>query len=247
MLGRRIGRVEWTERRVVSGDLEAAAGFRIDDLRRWGKHIVADLSRGRSRAHLLIHLGMTGQLVLNGPQQKHTHVVFDLEGGDRLLYNDPRQFGRVQFATRLPGRLAELGPDPLEIDEKTFVGRLRARRAMVKALLLNQEFLRGLGNIYADEALFRAGVHPRAIGSRLRPERAARLYRAIRRVLREAIRAGGSSVSDYVDSEGRAGWFQFRHQVYGRTGQRCQECGVVIRRIVVGSRGTHYCVCCQRR
>jgi formamidopyrimidine-DNA glycosylase len=117
---------------------------------------------------------------------------------------------------------------------------------MLKPLLLNQEFLRGLGNIYADEALFRAGIHPRAIGSRLRAARARALYRAIVDVLTESIRQGGTSISDYVGSDGRQGSFQLRLRAYGRTGEPCLDCGALIRRIVLASRGTHFCPRCQR-
>ncbi len=238
--------MEVTQPRIVRGDLREAAGHRVAGLERWGKHIVADLRRGRSRAHLLIHLGMTGQLVFNGTPDKHTHAVFTFDRGDRLLYNDMRQFGRLEFSRALPSRLELLGPDPLEVSLPEFARRFRARRAMAKALLLDQSFLRGMGNIYADEALFRAGVHPRAIAARLRPERAAAVHRAIRAVLREAIRAGGSSVANYVRSNGEPGWFQVRHNVYRRTGRPCPLCGAAIRRILIASRGTHFCPQCQR-
>ena len=245
--GRRIERVEATRSRVAAPGVAEAAGYRIEGLRRWGKYIDADLEREGSRAHLVVHLGMTGQLVWNGEPGKHTRVVIGLDGGDELLYNDIRQFGHVRFAPRLPARLAELGPEPLEITAPDFARRWRARRAMAKALLLDQTFLRGLGNIYADEALFRARIHPRAIAARLKPQRAAALHRAIQRVLREAIRRGGSSIANYISSDGLPGEFQQRHRVYGRTGLPCRVCGTLIRRLVIASRGTHFCPKCQRR
>lgn len=243
LAGRRIESIEVGQPRVLINDIRPAAGSTIRRVRRWGKHIVADLGRG----HLVIHLGMTGQLLFDAPPGPHTHARFHLGRGHTLVYNDIRQFGRLEFSERLPQRLEQLGPDPLELSEAEFVRRLRSRRAMAKALLLDQRFLRGLGNIYADEALYRAGIHPRAIAARLRPPRAAALYGAIQQVLRDAIEHRGSSVSDYVASDGRRGSFQLRHQVYRRTGLPCANCGTAIRRILVAARGTHFCPRCQRR
>ncbi len=244
--GRRIERVEAGRSRVVRGDVGQAAGYRVAGLQRWGKHILVELERRRARALLVVHLGMTGQLVWNGQPGKHTRVTIALGGGDELLFNDIRQFGRFEWAPRLPERLAALGPEPLEIRREEFVGRWRARRTMAKALLLDQRFLRGLGNIYADEALFRARIHPRAIAARLRPQRAAALHGAIRAVLREAIRRGGSSIANYVSSDGEPGWFQLRHRVYRRTGLPCVACGTLIRRLAIASRSSHFCPKCQR-
>lgn len=173
-----------------------------------------------------------------------------------LRYTDIRQFGRMEIAAlreeapgdgSLPPRLERLGPDPLAISEAEFARRLRARKASVKALLLDQRFLRGLGNIYADECLFRAGLHPAASARRISPRRAASLWRAMRAVLQEAIAHGGSSVSDYRDARGRPGAFQQRHLVYGRADQPCLRCGARLRRAVVAGRGTTFCPCCQRR
>lgn len=231
---------------MAAGDLSRAAGYTITTVRRRGKHIVFDLRHGHRFAHLVIHLGMTGQLRLDADPGRHTHALIQLDRGLTLLYNDTRQFGRLEFCERLPPRFERLGPEPLELVEDDFVRRLRAHRSMVKSLLLDQAFLSGLGNIYCDEALFRAGIHPRAIAARLRPARAELLYRAIVEVLTEAIRLGGSSVSDYVASDGRRGSFQLRHNVYRRTGQPCPACGAPIRRILVASRGTHFCPKCQR-
>src|SRR5207248_4785984 len=150
-----------------------------------------------------------------------------------LVYDDIRQFGRIEFSDQFAARMDRLGPDPLSLDVEAFIARLHARRAMIKPLLLNQSFLRGMGNIYTDEALFRAGVHPRALSSRLSRERAAGLHAAIGEVLLESIENGGSSVSDYVDSEGRRGSFQLRHRVYGKEGEPCPRCSTPIRRILV--------------
>ena len=246
LLHRRIQHIELTQPRVLIGDVSRAAGFTVTALRRRGKHIILDLRRSNRSAHLVIHLGMTGQLLLDGTPERHTHAVFQLDRGLTLLYNDTRQFGRLEFAERLPARLARLGPDPFKLEEGEFVRRFRSRRSMAKSLLLNQAFLSGLGNIYADEALFRARIHPRASSDRLQPKRVSGLYRAIIEVLAEAIRQGGSSISDYVGSDGRLGSFQFRHNVYQRTGLPCLACGTTIRRIIVASRGTHFCPKCQR-
>jgi formamidopyrimidine-DNA glycosylase len=164
-----------------------------------------------------------------------------------LLYDDSRQFGAIEFHEDFPKRVARLGPEPLEVPYADFAAALARRKTSIKALLLNQAFLRGLGNIYADEALFRAGIHPLAIASRLRGERPRRLFDAVVAVLTEAIAAGGSSISDYVDAEGRKGFFQFSHRVYQRTGEPCVHCQTPIRRVLVAQRSSHFCPRCQKR
>ncbi len=242
---RRIERVEVFQPRVIIGDIQQAEGFTIAQVRRRGKFVVLELERGGRRAHLLAHLGMTGQLRLAAEPGPYTRVLFQLDRG-ALLYNDIRQFGRLEFAEHMPARFKRLGSEPLEIGEQEFVRRFRARRAMAKPLLLNQAFLSGLGNIYVDEALFRARIHPRALANRIHPDRAAELHRAIVRVLREAIAHRGSSISNYVGSDGRRGAFQLLHNVYRRTGLPCPVCGVAIRRILVSQRGTHFCPRCQK-
>ena len=233
--------------RVLRGDADAMAaglaGSKVKDVRRHGKFIEIELDGGRS---FLVHLGMTGKLLLNSPPGKHTHAILTLDRGT-LLYDDSRQFGRLELSTGLPARVQKLGPEPLEITLSEFAGRLHSRKTRMKALLLNQQFLRGIGNIYADEALFRAGIHPLATAARLRPERIKKLHGAIRAVLREAIAAGGSSVSDYVDVDGRQGSFQVHHNVYQKAGEPCPRCGARIRRILVSQRGTHFCPRCQKK
>ncbi len=188
---------------------------------------------------------MTGRLLFDSKTGPHTRAVFELDEGV-LLYDDPRQFGRIEWAPELPDRVARLGPDALHISEAEFLTLLRRRNSRIKPLLLNQSFVRGMGNIYSDEALYQAGVHPRAIASRLSKERGRRLYRAMIEVLGAAIDSKGSSISNYVDAEGRSGAFQNMHQVYGREGMPCARCGGAIRRVVLGGRGTHYCPKCQR-
>jgi len=196
--------------------------------------------------YLAVHLGMTGRLLLGGPAGKHTHAILTLDRG-ALLYEDSRQFGCIQFSEEFPERVAKLGPEPLEVSFEDFAAALQRRKTRIKALLLNQGFLRGLGNIYTDEALFRARIHPLAVASRLRADRARRLHEAIIAVLTEAIAAGGSSVSDYVDAQGRKGFFQFSHRVYQRTGEPCVTCGTPIRRVLVAQRSSHFCPKCQKR
>jgi len=194
---------------------------------------------------------MTGRVTCEPASRKrrpHTHAVFVLDSGaGELRYSDLRQFGRMQVGREWPADLSALGPDPLEISRDDFVAAVRARRARVKALLLDQHFLRGVGNIYADEALFRAGLHPAALGRRISRARAAALHRALREVLEEAIEGRGSSVRDYVDGRGQAGRFQFEHRVYGRAGEPCPACGTRLTRVLVAGRGTTFCRRCQKR
>jgi formamidopyrimidine-DNA glycosylase len=248
LVGRRIVTAEFRCLRVLRGgdpDQMAAklAGRRIAAVKRYGKFIVMSLSGG---GHLTIHLGMTGKLLLGGPPGKHTHAILTLDRG-ALLYDDSRQFGRLLYSDEFPQRVARLGPEPLEIPFEDFAEGLKKRKTRIKALLLNQDFLRGIGNIYADEALFRAGIHPMAAASRVRGDRARRLYDAIVAVLTEAIAAGGSSISDYVDAEGRKGFFQIQHRVYQHTGDPCFTCGTKIRRALVAQRSSHFCPKCQKR
>jgi len=248
LIGRRIVAAEFRCPRVLRGgdpDHMSAriAGRRIAGVKRHGKFILVSLEGG---GYLLIHLGMTGRLLLGGPAGKHTHAVLTLDRGV-LLYDDSRQFGCLQFSEGFPQRVARLGPEPLEVSFEDFAAALKRRKTRVKSLLLNQAFLRGIGNIYADEALFRAGIHPLAIASRLSRDRARRLYDAIIAVLTEAIAAGGSSISDYVDAEGRKGFFQFSHRVYQRTGEPCVKCKTPIRRVLVSQRSSHFCPRCQKR
>ena len=248
LVGRRIVSAEFRGLRVLrGGDPERLsarlAGRRIAAVKRYGKFIVASIEGG---GYLVVHLGMTGRLLLGGDPGKHTHAIFSLDGGV-LLYDDSRQFGCIEWSDEFPARVARLGPEPLEADFDAFARDLKQRRTRIKALLLNQRFLRGIGNIYADEALFRAGIHPMAIAARLTRARARRLYDAIQAVLTEAIAAGGSSISDYVDAEGRKGFFQISHRVYQRTGEPCLTCGTPIRRLLVAQRSSHFCPRCQKR
>jgi formamidopyrimidine-DNA glycosylase len=217
-------------------------GRRILAVRRVGKFIVADLDHGI----LSIHLRMTGKLLLNAAPGPFTRAILELDCGS-VLFDDVRQFGRMEWCERISANIARLGPDALALTPDEFAARFRARRGAIKPLLLNQAVLAGLGNIYVDEALFRAGVHPLAPADRLSRPRLQRLRAAIVEVLSEAIAAGGSSISDYADAQGQQGAFQRFHRVYGRQDEPCPECGTAVRRIVVGQRGTHFCPRCQSR
>jgi formamidopyrimidine-DNA glycosylase len=248
LVGRRIVSAELRANRVLRGDdpdrvAARLAGRRIVSIKRYGKFIVMALDDG---GYLTVHLGMTGRLSLGGPIGKHTHAVFTLDKG-ALLYDDSRQFGCIEVSDEFPARVAKLGPEPLEISFEKFAAELKRHKTRIKALLLNQKFLRGLGNIYADEALFRAGIHPLAMASRLRGDRPKRLFDAIGAVLTEAIAAGGSSISDYVDAHGRKGFFQISHRVYQRTGEACVTCDTPIRKLLVAQRSSHFCPRCQKR
>ncbi len=240
LAGRRVIQAEFLAPRVLRATpLPDIQGRTIRGVERYGKHILVSFDHGV----LAIHLGMTGKLLLNGSETPYTRARFTLDRGV-LLFDDIRQFGRMEWNS---GRLEKLGPEPLTVTFSEFHERLKQRRTRIKALLLDQTFLRGVGNIYADEALFRAHIHPLTVAARLSAPRAARLHEALVEVLSVAIAKRGSSVSDYVDAEGRKGDFQLFHQVYRRHGSPCPVCGSPVRRALVAQRGTHYCPKCQRR
>jgi formamidopyrimidine-DNA glycosylase len=232
---------------------EALTGSRIDRVHRVGKTIVLDLSRKdlsrkKKPAQFLVHLGMTGRLLVSTPDMPippHTHAILPLSSGKELRFVDPRRFGRLSVVA--PDTKYECpGAEPLTIQLEDFIDLFRNRKTPIKAALLNQSLLHGVGNIYADEALFHAGIRPTRHAGRLTRAELTRLRDALIKVLSEAIQLGGSSVSDYVDADGVAGFFQLRHHVYSRTGQACRVCGTPIKRIVIGGRSTHYCPKCQK-
>lgn len=245
-----------------------AAGLRerrIQSVHRIGKHIVFELGpqsegspidnhspdqRGTIAAQWIVHLGMTGRLLVTTPDAevaKHTHARIALASGRELRFVDPRRFGRLEFRDLGKGQgFAGPGAEPLEIGAGEFAALFRGRKLAIKAALLNQTLLAGVGNIYADEGLFRAGIRPRRPAGRLTVAELNKLRTALKGVLEAAIRQGGSSVSDYVDAEGVRGFFQLEHCVYQRTGEPCLQCGSPIKRIVVAGRSTHYCARCQR-
>ena len=228
-------------------------GSRILGVRRYGKFLAVELEaqrQSKSEFSLLIHLGMTGQLTVRRPEEPiapHTHVFFALDDGRELRYTDIRRFGRMVLVPRFERErvLGQLGLDPLEAAQADFCARLAGRRARIKALLLDQRVFRGMGNIYTDESLWRARIHPARHAASLKHDELARLYRAVRSVLNGAIRLRGSSVSDYVDSNGSPGEYQRRHRVYQWEGKGCVRCGSKIRRLIVAGRSSYFCPCCQ--
>ena len=245
--GRRIVAAEFSSRFVTPGNRKALArrfvGRTILSVKRRGKYIVMALDgTDGSTETLVVHLGMTGRLLLDGLPEKHTQGFFTLDQGT-LAYNDPRQFGRILFDPDL----THLGPEPLEVTLDEFAARLKTHKTRIKALLLNQSFVAGVGNIYADETLFSAGVHPLTLTSRVKPKRIAAIHHSMRRILARAIEKGGSSISDYVDANGQKGWFQLEHHAYGREDEPCHVCGTAIKKILVTQRGTHFCPQCQKR
>jgi formamidopyrimidine-DNA glycosylase len=243
---------------------ELLSGGQIERVRRVGKHIVFDIVRedasdGRpSSLQWIVHLGMTGRLLVCAadlPLPPHTHAVLRLSGGRELRFVDPRRFGRLAIHRLAPANSNDgiaasgfegPGLEPLAIPLEHFIELFHGRRLAIKAALLNQRLLHGVGNIYADESLFRAGIRPKRMAGRLRKIELERLREALQSVLREAISLGGSSVSDYVDAEGIRGFFQLEHRVYMRTGKPCLVCGAPIRKIIVGGRSTHFCPNCQK-
>ncbi|HLJ30582.1 MAG TPA: bifunctional DNA-formamidopyrimidine glycosylase/DNA-(apurinic or apyrimidinic site) lyase [Candidatus Angelobacter sp.] len=221
---------------------------RIEQVRRVGKHIVFDLAApaASGKRQWVVHLGMTGRMLVapaDAEVASHTHLIAKLASGRELRFVDPRRFGRLEVRRT---SFAGPGTEPLQVTREELVQLFQRRKTPIKAALLNQKLLHGVGNIYADESLFRAGVRPRRRASSLTRADYAKLHAALQAVLKEAIAAGGSSVSDYVDADGEEGFFQLQHRVYGREGESCLVCKTAIRKIVVGGRGTHYCPRCQR-
>jgi len=240
---------------------------RIGAVHRVGKHIVFDLENGRrasspvkrksrqksskasvppsNTAQWIVHLGMTGRMLVCGPDQaieKHTHAVAKLASGRELRFVDPRRFGRLSVAHGFEAA----GSEPLEVELDAFIHLFHGRKTPIKSALLNQKLLRGVGNIYADESLFRSGVRPRRRAASLTRKDLALLYASVQEVLKEAIALGGSSVSDYVDADGEEGFFQLQHRVYGREGEPCLVCKTPIKRVVIAGRSSHYCPNCQK-
>ena len=225
----------------------------ISGVRRVGKHIVFDLvladngkrHSAKTESQWIVHLGMTGSLRVcpqDAEVEKHTHAILRLASGRELRFVDPRRFGRLSVIEKFEAP----GAEPLQIPFADFAALFHGRKTPIKSALLNQKLLSGVGNIYADEALFRAGIRPRRRAASLTREELQKLHSALKKVLREAIRLGGSSISDYVDSNGEEGFFQLKHGVYGREGEPCVVCKTPIKRIVIAGRSSHYCPRCQK-
>ena len=233
---------------LVRGRIFASFGRR-------GKYILLGLDSGET---LVVHLRMTGELRVHptptpdprsaaAPADKHTHVLFDLDTGEQLRYRDTRKFGRIWLVEDIESVVGKLGPEPLDENfiPQTLAKTLAGRKANIKALLLNQSILAGVGNIYADEALFRARIDPRRAGGSLAPEEIERLHLALRDVLQAGIEAQGSSVQNYAPPTGAKGGFQEQFQVFRRSGEPCFSCGTPISRTVLAQRSTHFCTVCQ--
>ena len=189
---------------------------------------------------------MTGRLTVGPagtPVAKHTHLVARLKSGREMRFVDPRMFGKLAVVREA---FETAGTEPLDIGFELFAGLFRKRQTPIKSALLNQKLLRGIGNIYADESLTRAGIRPRRRTATLTRADLHRLFESVQEVLNQAIAAGGSSVSDYVDAAGEPGFFQFQHRVYGREGEPCFSCGAPIKRVVIAGRSSHYCPKCQK-
>ena len=251
VLSVRLGKADFIDDpAALEQDLPGGTFARI---RRLGKYLLLDLEPRKTPAEevsLLIHLGMTGKISVCPPETPvadHTHVFLALDDGRELRYNDVRRFGRMALLANGAHErvLGGLGLEPLEISADEFRTRIRARKSRIKAVLLNQSVMRGIGNIYADESLWRARIHPEKIGAQLKDDELRRLHRAVQHILRDAIRLRGSSISDYVDLEGGRGEFQQRHRAYQRDGKKCARCGTIIRRIIVAGRSSHFCPQCQ--
>jgi formamidopyrimidine-DNA glycosylase len=207
----------------------------------------ADRSVRPTRAQFIVHLGMTGRLQVCEPQDeiaKHTHAILKLSSGRELRFVDPRRFGRLSVAQA--GDFAAAGIEPLEADLESFLALFHGRKTPIKSALLNQKLLRGVGNIYADESLFRSGLRPRRRANTITREQLAKLLIAVKEVPKEAIALGGSSISDYLNSDGEEGFFQLQHRVYGREGGPCLVCKTPIKRVVIAGRSSHYCPKCQK-
>jgi len=219
-------------------------------VRRAGKHIVFDLQTADETKHSaqwIVHLGMTGRVLVCDVQETlaaHTHAVVKLASGREIRFVDPRRFGRLSVSNE--GGFAAPGAEPLQVPLDRFIYLFRGRKTPIKSALLNQRLLSGVGNIYADEALYRAGIRPRRRAESISSKELARLHAALRKVLGEAIKLGGSSISDYVDADGEEGFFQLRHRVYGREDEPCRACKTRIKRIVIAGRSSHYCPVCQK-
>ncbi len=250
--------------------VDTITGARIERVKRVGKTVVLDLQRSTGNrmqlpyghghkatpdAQLLVHLGMTGRLLVSAaevPWPAHTHAVLTLGDGRELRFVDPRRFGRLSIVHPAPDSDSEIssgyngpGTEPTTISPEDFARLFRGRKLAIKAALLNQSLVHGVGNIYADESLFRARIRPRKAAGRLTRAELDRLHAALQAVLARAIALGGSSVSDYVDAAGVRGFFQIEHKVYGRAGEACLDCTTPLKKIIVGGRTTIYCPNCQ--
>jgi formamidopyrimidine-DNA glycosylase len=233
-------------------------GKRVEAITRRGKWILIELKGSRERrapSWLLVHLGMTGQFTVVAaklPRQAHTHIVFTLDDANELRFRDIRRFGSVAFyrtREKLDAVFAAngLGPEPFDLDATYWQESLRSTKRNLKAILLDQTIVAGVGNIYADESLFEAGLHPTILGHAVKAKQAETLRQAIIKVLTRAIEQRGSSIRDYVGGSGLKGQMQDEFRAYGRTGEPCLRCEAPIAKITLAGRSTHFCPQCQRK
>ena len=245
------------------GEFSRLSGQTIAAVERFGKfmllrmasdgeagEVVLENAAANQAASLLVHLGMTEQIAsiaADVPLEKHTHVSFTLDDGRELRYTDARRFGRMAYLTAelLAKEVAGAGADPLEVGAVEFDERIRSRNSRIKALLLDQSVLRGVGNIYADESLWRAKIHPARVGATLSAKEAAKLRKVLQEILNRAIVMRGSSISDFLDANGEPGEYQRHHRAYGREGKPCYRCRTPIRRVIVAGRSSYFCPKCQ--
>lgn len=272
VLGRRVVNVEVRHPQIILGSPESFAEQTrgvIRRLERKGKAIAIELgaaTRGRTTqsrsrrdggqdppvGYILLRLGMTGQVTVvprDYPLESHTHVRLELDNGEEIRYRDIRRFGRLGFCTsdQIKSVFAAMGPDAPSMAAEEFVANLKDRRTPIKNWLLNQGRLAGVGNIYADESLFVARVHPLTEAGSLKRPVALKLHRAVVSVLRQAVAKQGTSMRDYIDIDGNPGRYASKLKVYQRAGESCARCGSTIQRIVLGGRSSHFCPNCQRR
>jgi len=262
IVGKKVKEVQAIFPKIVKQKFEifqqAVTQKKIKGVRRRGKYLLIDLSGDRT---ILVHLGMTGNLLFVNKASirhrsetksigKHDHLIFKFcNPNTHLCYNDQRKFGKIKvFNTDKENRVPELkklGPDAIDITPSEFADLFKKRKGRIKSALLNQHIVAGLGNIYADESLFEARINPAQKIDRLSEFRLERLYRSINKILGKAIKAGGSSIDNYLNVDGRMGEFQLQHKVYGREGERCKRCGTKIRRIKINQRSSYFCPKCQ--
>ena len=256
-LGRRILAVEVRHPGTIVGSPEQFVaeleGRTIVSVQRKGKALALELeAKNAPPRYLLVRLGMTGQFTVTAretPLEPHTHVLLALGDHEELRFRDVRRFGRLRSCTHAEAEAAfdRLGPDAQQMTQEQFLSALHARRGAIKSWLMNQNLLAGLGNIYADESLFVAGIHPLTQPGRISARKGRCLFRAVRKVLDHAVKLQGTSFRDYVDIEGRPGNYEPRLRVYQRTGEPCRRCGRPIRRMVIAGRSSHFCPGCQPR
>jgi formamidopyrimidine-DNA glycosylase len=235
----------------LHGDAAHLAGQDIVRVTRRAKLLLVILDNDQ---RLVFHLKMTGRVWLAAPHEslpRHTHLVLELQSGDRVIFEDTRRFGYWALFTPEEIRAwafhADLGPEPLDTDAASLAGRFLGRRAGIKGLLLNQTVLAGIGNIYADESLFAARIHPASIAANIPETRLVALCENLQRILRESIAAGGSTISDYRNAYGQSGIFQDSFQVYGKQGEPCPTCGTPLRASQIAGRTSTHCPRCQRK